>query len=178
MSRREVDDREITLVVAKPDAVKRSLIGRILTRFEEKGLTVLGTTTHTFNPKTRSSDERFIQTHYKDLASKPYFPDILRSMTGTCVAFALYGPYAVSLARSIIGETDPLEASPGTIRGDWAINVGRNLVHGSATPEEAMRELSLWFGRSFDSFDDLYYSWMSKDESKTREERTNLFIRR
>jgi nucleoside-diphosphate kinase len=129
-----------TLILVKPDAFARGLTGEILARFESKGLKIVGLRQMTVS---RELAER----HYAEHAERPFFAELVQFITsGPIAAFVLEGRHAVSAARQVIGATDPLEAAPGSIRGDLAIEVGANMVHGSDSPEAAAREISLFFG--------------------------------
>lgn len=130
---------ERTLVLVKPDGVQRGLIGRIVTRIEETGLKVVGM-------KLMQVPKNLAEEHYAEHQGKPFFSSLVDYISASpVVAMCLEGPSAVSITRKLMGFTDPLDAAPGTIRGDYAIEIGRNLIHGSATPEEAAREMSLFF---------------------------------
>ena len=130
---------ERTLVLAKPDAYSRQLSGEILARFERKGLQPIALRVLTM---TRELAER----HYAEHIEKPFFGELAEFITaGPLVAMVLEGPSAVAAARQVIGATNPLEASPGSIRGDLAIATGANLVHGSDGPESAAREIGIFF---------------------------------
>jgi nucleoside-diphosphate kinase len=123
----------------KPDAFARGLTGEIIARFERKGLKIVALRHMTM---TRELAER----HYAEHAERPFFGELVDFITsGSLVAMALEGPSAVLAARQLIGATDPLEAAPGSIRGDLAIEMGANMVHGSDSPESAAREISLFF---------------------------------
>jgi nucleoside-diphosphate kinase len=125
--------------MVKPDGVQRGLVGGILSRFEQKGFTLRAL--KLFQPGKALAEE-----HYKDLASKPFFPDLVNYIcSGPVVCMVWEGPGVVKSARKLIGATNPLEAEPGTIRGDLAIEVGRNVVHGSDAVESGAREIGLWF---------------------------------
>ena len=129
-----------TLILVKPDAFARGLTGEILARFERKGLHIAALRQLTM---TRELAER----HYAEHEGKPFFEGLVEFITsGPLVAIALEGEQAIAAARQVIGATDPLKAAPGSIRGDYAIEVGENLVHGSDAPESAARELELFFG--------------------------------
>jgi nucleoside-diphosphate kinase len=133
---------ETTLILVKPDAFARGLTGEIIARFERKGLTIVALRHMTL---TRELAER----HYAEHAQRPFFGELVEFITsGPLVAMVLEGQRAVSAARQVIGATDPLEAAPGSIRGDFAVEVGRNLVHGSDSPESAAREAALFFPES------------------------------
>lgn len=131
---------ERTLVLVKPDGVQRGLIGRIVAKFEETGMKLVGMKLMRV-PKTLAEE------HYAEHQGKPFFDALVDYISASpVVAVCLEGPRAVSITRKLIGYRDPEDAAPGTIRGDYAIEIGRNLVHGSATVEDAVRELSLFFG--------------------------------
>jgi nucleoside-diphosphate kinase len=130
---------ERTLILAKPDAYARRLSGEILARFERKGLVPVALRVMTM---TRELAER----HYAEHIEKPFFGELADFITsGPLVAMVLEGPSAVAAARQVIGSTNPLEAAPGSIRGDLALITGENLVHGSDAPESAAREIGIFF---------------------------------
>lgn len=128
-----------TLILVKPDAFRRGLTGEILARFERKGLKIAAM-------KHMNVEAEFAERHYAEHKSKPFFGELVEFITGgALVALVLEGEDAVSAARQLIGATDPIEAAPGSIRGDFAIEVTFNLVHGSDSPDSAEREIELWF---------------------------------
>jgi nucleoside-diphosphate kinase len=128
-----------TLILVKPDAFERGLTGEVLARFERKGLRIVAL-------RQLSIDEEFAGRHYEEHADKPFFGELVEFITGgPMVAAVLEGHDATTAARQIIGATNPLEAAPGSIRGDFAVEVTFNLVHGSDSPESAEREIVLWF---------------------------------
>ncbi len=130
---------ERTLILVKPDAFARNLTGEIIGRFERKGLRLAELRQLTM---TRELAER----HYAEHEGKPFFEELVSFITsGPLVAMVLEGESAIAAARQVIGATNPLEASPGSIRGDFAIEVGQNMVHGSDSPESAAREVALFF---------------------------------
>jgi nucleoside-diphosphate kinase len=130
---------ERTLVLAKPDAYARRLSGEILGRFERKGLVPVALRVLTMS---RELAER----HYAEHVEKPFFGELADFITsGPLVAMVLEGPSAIAAARQVIGATNPLEAAPGSIRGELAIVTGENLVHGSDGPESAAREIGIFF---------------------------------
>lgn len=130
---------ERTLILVKPDAFARSLTGEIIARFERKGLRIVALKHMTV---TRELAER----HYAEHASKPFFGELVEFITsGPIVAMVLEGVQAVKAARQAIGATNPLDAAPGSIRGDFAIEMGQNMVHGSDSPESGEREAALFF---------------------------------
>src|SRR5881227_3716948 len=131
---------ERTLILVKPDAFARNLTGEIIARFERKGLRLAALNHMTM---TRELAAR----HYAEHEGKPFYEELVTFITsGPLVAMVLEGESAVDAARQVIGATDPLQASPGSIRGDYAISVGQNMVHGSDSDESAAREVALFFG--------------------------------
>jgi nucleoside-diphosphate kinase len=131
-----------TLILVKPDAFARGLTGEILARFERKGLEIVALRGLTV---TRELAEQ----HYAEHSERPFFGELVEFITsGPIVAIVLAGESAVKAARQVIGATDPLEAATGSIRGDFATEMGRNMVHGSDSPESAAREAALFFPES------------------------------
>jgi nucleoside-diphosphate kinase len=130
---------ERTLVLVKPDGVQRQLVGRILARYEERGLRIVGL-------KLVKVDRELAERHYAVHKGKPFFEGLVAFITsGPLVAAVLEGPDAIAMVRTMNGATKPIEAAPGTIRGDLAVEMGQNLVHASDSPESAATELSIWF---------------------------------
>lgn len=130
---------ERTLIIVKPDAVQRGLIGEIIKRFEQRGLRIAGM-------KLMQISRELAARHYAEHEGKPFFEPLISYITSApVVVMALEGKSAIEIARNTIGKTKPIEAAPGTIRGDLGMEVGRNLVHGSDGPESAARELALFF---------------------------------
>ena len=130
---------ERTLILVKPDAFARNLAGEIIARFERKGLRLAA-----LNQMAISRE--LAERHYAEHAGKAFYEELVQFITsGPLVAMVLEGEQAVQVARQLIGATNPLEASPGSIRGDYAISVGQNMVHGSDSVESAAREMSLFF---------------------------------
>ena len=128
-----------TLILVKPDAFARGLTGEILARFERKGLRIVAM-------KHMTTARDLAETHYDEHRERPFFGELVDFITsGPLVALVLEGQDAVKAARQLIGATNPLEAAPGSIRGDFAIAVGQNMVHGSDSPESAEREAGLFF---------------------------------
>lgn len=128
-----------TLILVKPDAFQRALTGELLARFERKGLKIAAL-------KKMTASEEVAREHYAEHAEKPFFGELVSFITGgPLVAAVLEGPEAVKAARQLIGATDPVEAAPGSIRGDFALEVTFNMVHGSDSDESAEREISIWF---------------------------------
>ena len=130
-----------TYVMVKPDGVRRGLIGRIMQRFEDKGFRLCGL-------KMRMAPQELLKEHYSALINKPFFPQLMSYIgSGPVVCMCWTGKDAPFAARGLIGATDPLKASTGTIRGDFGLVSGRNIVHGSDSPDAAMKEISLWFAK-------------------------------
>jgi nucleoside-diphosphate kinase len=128
-----------TLILVKPDAFSRSLTGEILRRFEAKGLTIVAM-------KHMTVERELAEQHYAEHAEKPFFGDLVEFITGgPLVALVLEGFEAVKAARQLIGATNPLEAAPGSIRGDYGLEVQTNLVHGSDSADSAAREIGIFF---------------------------------
>ena len=131
-----------TLVLVKPDAFTRGLTGEIISRFENKGLKIAAL--RKLDVTTEMARE-----HYAEHAERPFFGELVEFITsGPLVAMVLEGHEAVTAARQVIGATNPLEAAPGSIRGDFALEVGKNMVHGSDSDESASREAALFFPES------------------------------
>jgi len=133
---------ERTLVLIKPDAVQRKLAGRILDRFEQRGLTICAA-------RLLTVDVALAEQHYAEHREKPFFGELVAFITSSpTIALALEGEGAIATVRASMGATNPANAAPGTIRGDFALSMPDNLVHGSDSPESAARELALWFSAS------------------------------
>ncbi|XP_043286579.1 nucleoside diphosphate kinase [Venturia canescens] len=131
---------ERTFIMIKPDGVQRGLVGKIIQRFEEKGFKLVAM-------KMTVASEELLKKHYADLASRPFFPGLVKYMsTGPVVPMVWEGLNAVKTGRVMLGETDPKDSKPGTIRGDYCIQIGRNIIHGSDSVEAANKEINLWFG--------------------------------
>lgn len=130
---------ERTLILAKPDAVQRGLIGQIIDRFEKRGLKLIGL-------KLIQMSEKLASEHYSVHKGKPFYEGLISYIiSGPVVAMVLEGMDGISAARMTMGETNPAAALPGTIRGDLGMEIGRNLVHGSDSQENAQKEISLFF---------------------------------
>ncbi|MBI5309705.1 MAG: nucleoside-diphosphate kinase [Actinobacteria bacterium] len=131
---------ERTLILVKPDAFARNLTGEVIARFERKGLKLVAL-------KQMQVTEDLAKQHYAEHAERPFFGELVEFITsGPLVAGVLEGPRAIAAARQVIGGTDPVEAAaPGSIRGDFALEVQNNMVHGSDSPESAAREVGLFF---------------------------------
>jgi nucleoside-diphosphate kinase len=130
---------ERTFVAVKPDGVERVLIGEVVGRFEKRGLKIIGM-------KFMKVTKEMAEQHYGEHKGKPFYDGLVSYITsGPIVAMALEGKNAVALARQTIGATKPQDAAPGTIRGDLAVEIGRNIVHGSDSPENGQREIGIFF---------------------------------
>mgnify|MGYP000872381105 CR=1 FL=1 len=133
---------ERTLVLIKPDGVQRGLVGNIVSRLESKGLKIVGM-------KLMKVTEELAKQHYGEHTDKPFFADLVKFITSSpVVAMAIAGDNSVQVVRSIMGPTDPQVAPPGTIRGDFGLSIGMNLIHGSDSISSASRELELFFRSS------------------------------
>jgi nucleoside-diphosphate kinase len=131
---------ETTLVLLKPDAMKRKLAGEILRRFENRGLEIRAA-------RLIAVDRDLADEHYAEHREKPFFGELVEFITSSpTLALVLEGEGAIAVVRTTIGATDPANAAPGTIRGDLALSMPDNLVHGSDSSESAEREIALWFG--------------------------------
>ncbi|MEX1335097.1 MAG: nucleoside-diphosphate kinase [Candidatus Limnocylindrales bacterium] len=130
---------ERTLILIKPDGVQRGLVGRLIDRYESRGLRIAGL-------KLLQADRALAERHYAVHSDKPFFAGLIEFITsGPLVAMAVEGPKAIEICRAINGATRPNEAAPGSIRGDFALETGMNIVHASDSPENAAAELALWF---------------------------------
>lgn len=130
---------ERSYIMVKPDGVQRGIVGEIVARFEKKGYKL--TAMKLFSPS-----KQLLEEHYKELKDKPFFPDLVNYMLmGPVVCMIWQGLDAVKTGRKMLGATNPLNSEPGTIRGDFCIEAGRNIIHGSDSVESAEREIKLWF---------------------------------
>ncbi|TVQ43617.1 MAG: nucleoside-diphosphate kinase [Gloeocapsa sp. DLM2.Bin57] len=133
---------ERTFIMIKPDGVQRNLVGEVIRRFENKGFTLVGL-------KMLQPSRELAEKHYAVHKERPFFQSLVDFITSSpVVAMVWEGEGAIASARKIIGATNPLNAEPGTIRGDYSVNVGRNLIHGSDAPETAQEEIALWFSET------------------------------
>ena len=134
-------DTQRTLLILKPDAVERKLVGEIIRRFENKGFSIE-------EMKLMRISREMAETHYAEHKGKGFYEDLVSFITGgPVVVMALEGPEVIAVARKLMGKTKFTEAEPGTIRGDYAHDLTANLIHGSDSPESAQRELKLFFGK-------------------------------
>ncbi|HYE06041.1 MAG TPA: nucleoside-diphosphate kinase [Planctomycetota bacterium] len=146
-----------TLVLLKPDAVQRGLVGELISRLERKGLLAIGM--RMLVPSATTATQ-----HYQEHAQKPFFPSLLKFITsGPLVALALEGDEAVTVVRNLVGATDGRKAAPGTIRGDFSISRSANLVHGSDSPEAAEREMKIWFPEGFVTWSRCDKPWLDAE---------------
>ena len=131
-----------TLALVKPDGVQRGLSGEIISRIERKGLKIVGI-------KMIKMNNELAKLHYSDHLAKPFFSNLMAFITsGPIVALALEGPNSIQALRNLMGSTNPIEATPGSIRGDLGLSVGNNLIHGSDSEESAKRELNIFFNEN------------------------------
>ena len=132
--------QEQSYIMIKPDGVQRGLVGDVIKRFEQRGYTLKGL-------KLLNVERSLAEKHYADLSSKPFFPALVDYIcSGPVVAMVWEGKNVVATGRTMIGATNPQASAPGTIRGDFCIEVGRNVIHGSDSVENAQKEIALWFG--------------------------------
>ena len=144
---------ERTFLMIKPDGVQRNLIGQIVERLENKGFKIVGA-------KLMQVSDDLAKTHYGEHSEKPFFGELVDFITsGPVFAMVLEGENIISTARLVVGATNPQEANPGTIRGDFGLTVGKNIIHGSDSPESAEREINLFFDES----ELVDYSLINKD---------------
>ncbi|CAM3415889.1 nucleoside-diphosphate kinase [Nosocomiicoccus ampullae] len=144
---------ERTFLMIKPDGVQRNLIGQIVERLENKGFKIVGA-------KLMQVSDDLAKTHYGEHSEKPFFGELVDFITsGPVFAMVLEGENIISTARLVVGATNPQEANPGTIRGDFGLTVGKNIIHGSDSPESAEREINLFFDES----ELIDYSLINKD---------------
>lgn len=145
---------ETTLVLFKPDALHRGLAGRLLARFEDKGLQIVGLRLLRMSPELAAQ-------HYAEHLGKPFYGGLVAFMTGSpIVALALRGPQAVAVVRRLMGKTFGLEAEPGTLRGDFGCSKSFNLLHGSDSPASAARELSIFFPEGLEEWTAIQAPWL------------------
>ncbi|KXJ26469.1 Nucleoside diphosphate kinase B [Exaiptasia diaphana] len=138
---RVVNKGERTFIMVKPDGVQRGLVGEIIKRFEQKGFKLVAM-------KFVHPSEEHLKKHYADLSKLPFFPGLVRFMSsGPVVAMVWEGVGVVKTGRVMLGETNPADSKPGTIRGDFCVHIGRNIIHGSDSVESADKEINLWFDK-------------------------------
>ncbi|XP_048410833.1 nucleoside diphosphate kinase [Stegostoma tigrinum] len=132
-------NKERTFIAVKPDGVQRCIVGEVIKRFEQKGFKLVAM-------KFLQAPKDLLEKHYCELSDKPFYPKLIKYMSsGPVVAMVWEGLNVVKTGRVMLGETNPADSKPGTIRGDFCIQVGRNIIHGSDSVESAKKEISLWF---------------------------------
>jgi|SRR5690625_3857123 len=142
MKLREINDMEKTFIMVKPDGVQRGVIGDIVRRFERKGFKLVGA-------KMMQISQQLAETHYGEHKERPFFGELVEFITsGPVFAMVWEGENVISVARTMIGATNPAEAQPGSIRGDYGVTVGKNIIHGSDSLESATREINLFFNEA------------------------------
>ncbi|BGP23084.1 nucleoside-diphosphate kinase [Rhodotorula toruloides] len=145
---------EQTYIMIKPDGVQRGLVGEIIGRFEKRGYKLVAM-------KLAAPSVEHLEKHYEDLKEKPFFKGLVSYMaSGPVVAMVWEGKDAVKTGRTILGATNPLASAPGTIRGDFAIDVGRNVCHGSDAVESAKKEIALWFPEGIQTWSSCAQTWV------------------
>ncbi|KAM3403385.1 hypothetical protein ACQJBY_006869 [Aegilops geniculata] len=145
---------EQTFIMIKPDGVQRGLIGEVISRFEKKGFYLKGL-------KLQNVEKSFAEQHYSDLSSKPFFAGLVEYIvSGPVVAMVWEGKSVIATGRKIIGATNPLASEPGTIRGDFAVDIGRNVIHGSDSVESARKEIALWFPEGIAEWRSSQHNWI------------------
>lgn len=145
---------EKTFVMVKPDGVQRGLIGEIVSRFERKGLKMVA-------GQLMSVSTELAEQHYAEHKERPFFGELVGFITSSPVfAMVWEGPNAIAISRTMMGKTNPADSAPGTIRGDFGLTIGMNLIHGSDSAESAQREVALWFGEELSSYDKAVDVWV------------------
>jgi len=147
--------KERTFIAIKPDGVNRALIGKIVARFERKGYKLVGI-------KILTPTKSFAEEHYDDLKKKPFFPGLVNYFSsGPVIAMVWEGHDVILGGRRLVGATNPADAAPGSVRGDYAVQVGRNIIHGSDSAESAQREIALWFKENeVSDWDSSLHKWV------------------
>ncbi|KAG8744088.1 nucleoside diphosphate kinase [Ceratobasidium sp. 428] len=148
------NNSERSYIMVKPDGVQRALVGEIISRFEKRGFKIVAL-------KMVHSTKEHLEKHYADLKDKPFFPGLIKYMaSGPVVAIVIEGLDAVKTGRAMLGATNPLASNAGTIRGDYALAVGRNICHGSDSVESAEKEIKLWFPEGIVQYTDDKAVWI------------------
>ncbi|KZV62036.1 nucleoside diphosphate kinase [Peniophora sp. CONT] len=149
-----VNIKERTYIMVKPDGVQRGIVGDIISRFEKRGFKLIAL-------KLVHATPDHLEKHYADLKGKPFFPGLIKYMaSGPVVAMVWEGLDAVKTGRKMLGATNPLASEPGTIRGDYALAVGRNICHGSDAVESAEKEIALWFPEGIVQYESAQAAWI------------------
>ncbi len=151
---------ETTLVLIKPDAIQRNLSGKIINRIENTGLKIVGL-------KMMSIDKKLAEKHYQEHKEKPFFRSLVDFISSSpVIAIAISGPNSIQKIRTLMGQTNPQDSSPGTVRGDYGIDLERNLIHGSANNSDAIREIELFFDKkeiqNFEKSIDKWTGWATE----------------
>ncbi|KRX10242.1 Nucleoside diphosphate kinase [Pseudocohnilembus persalinus] len=148
-------NQERTFLMIKPDGVQRGLVGEIIARFEKRGYKLVAM-------KFMQASEELLKEHYADLSSKSFFPGLVKYMaSGPVVPMVWEGKDVVKQGRRMLGETNPLASNAGSIRGDYCIDVGRNIIHGSDAVESAQKEIALWFNeKELQNWNSSSFSWV------------------
>ncbi|KAG9123062.1 nucleoside diphosphate kinase [Ceratobasidium sp. 392] len=145
---------ERSYIMVKPDGVQRGLVGEIIARFEKRGFKLVAL-------KLVHATKEHLEKHYADLSDKPFFPGLIKYMaSGPVVAIVIEGLDAVKTGRAMLGATNPLASNAGTIRGDYALAVGRNICHGSDSVESAEKEIALWFPEGIVQYAHAQAAWI------------------
>lgn len=145
---------EQTFLMVKPDGVQRGLIGEIVSRFERKGMKLV-------NAKLMNVSRELAEKHYDELKDKPFFGELVDFITsGPVFAMIWEGNNVIATARHLMGKTNPIDAAPGSIRADYALSVGMNIIHGSDSLENAKREIDLWFNGEGVSYEKSIQQWI------------------
>jgi len=145
---------EQTFIMIKPDGVQRGLVGEIIKRFEARGFFLRAL-------KMMTAEKSFAEEHYKDLSDKPFFPKLIEYIiSGPVVAMVWEGQDAAAQGRKMLGTTNPLDSAPGTIRGDFSLIMGRNIIHGSDGVESAKAEIALWFPEGLQQYQHHSQPWI------------------
>ncbi|XP_054623988.1 nucleoside diphosphate kinase B-like [Dunckerocampus dactyliophorus] len=149
------EQQERTFIAIKPDGVQRGIIGEVISRFERKGFKLVGM-------KMLQASEDLLMQHYIDLKERPFFPTLINYMSsGPVVAMVWEGKGVVKTGRVMLGETNPADSKPGTIRGDFCIDVSKNIIHGSDSVESGKKEISLWFKEEeLSTYTSCAFSWL------------------
>ncbi|KAJ3723465.1 nucleoside diphosphate kinase [Lentinula guzmanii] len=149
-----MSNKEQTYIMVKPDGVQRGLVGEIIARFEKRGFKLVAM-------KLVHATTEHLEKHYADLKGKPFFPGLIKYMaSGPVVAMVWEGLDAVKTGRVMLGATNPLASAPGTIRGDYALAVGRNICHGSDAVDSAQKEIALWFPEGLVQYSNTLEGWV------------------
>jgi nucleoside-diphosphate kinase len=145
---------ERSFIMVKPDGVQRGLVGQIVSRFENKGFQLLG-------GQLLSVSKETAEAHYAEHKERPFFGELVSFITSSPVfAMVWEGESVISVARNMMGKTNPADSAPGTIRGDFGQTIGMNIIHGSDSPESATREIALWFGQDTVTYDKAVDVWV------------------